>query len=230
MKKILPIFVLICCACSNNHTSNIGAEYVGANYISDPLGEGFGYDADPLIRFDAFDCTTFVETVLANGNVEKLNKIRYLDGKIDFLHRKHFIETDWLMTNTDVVKNVNNLYGKTDSYRVRIDKSGWLKRVHGIDSDFEPIWVDVEYISYKNLKGINTIKPTVVLFVADNSKKNEILGTDLAVVHMGILLPNGILRHASSEKKHVVDVKFDEYTATRCKDRKNLGVILMEIK
>src|SRR5690606_32543867 len=41
--------------------------FLGSDYVGDPLGEGESgvYDRDPLYRFDAFDCTTYVETVLA---------------------------------------------------------------------------------------------------------------------------------------------------------------------
>ena len=42
-----------------------GADYLGAKYIRDPLGEEKEPDTDPLIRTDAFDCTTFVEYVVA---------------------------------------------------------------------------------------------------------------------------------------------------------------------
>ncbi len=41
--------------------------FLGVPYKLGALGEGPGgeFDRDPLIRFDAFDCTTFVETVMA---------------------------------------------------------------------------------------------------------------------------------------------------------------------
>ena len=83
---LLPI---VCTACTQ---TTIGEKYLGTQYIRDPLGEQKLPDTDPLVRFDAFDCTTFVETVLADGDVEKLNKIRYKDGEVDFLNRNHFIE------------------------------------------------------------------------------------------------------------------------------------------
>ena len=38
---------------------------LGRPYLIDPLGEGFGIDPDPLARYDAFDCLTFVEELLA---------------------------------------------------------------------------------------------------------------------------------------------------------------------
>ena len=53
-------------------------------YIADPLGEGEGTDADPLVRYDAFDCLTFVEEVLAlslAGAPEGAGPIRH-DGPV----------------------------------------------------------------------------------------------------------------------------------------------------
>ena len=36
---------------------------LGKPYVADPLGEGRGYDKDPVVRYDIFDCLTFVEEV-----------------------------------------------------------------------------------------------------------------------------------------------------------------------
>ena len=66
----LFVFVFLIAGCTANH--DIGHEYLGAKYVADPLGEGRGYDADQLIRKDAFDCVTFVETSLANGKLKKM--------------------------------------------------------------------------------------------------------------------------------------------------------------
>ena len=72
------------------------------------LGEGPDgeFDRDPLIRFDAFDCTTFVETVMAlsldsdlDSAMRTLQKIRYKDGQIGYATRNHFIELDWVPNN-----------------------------------------------------------------------------------------------------------------------------------
>jgi hypothetical protein len=194
------------------------------------LGEGVAPDDDPLIRYDAFDCTTFVETVLADGDLKKLNKIRYKNGEIDFLNRNHFIESDWLMNNADLVQNVSNKYGKTSVRNVRIDKTSWLKKVHNIDAEYDVIDVDLEYLPYTNVKTINANKVMIVLFVADKPKNRDIIGTDLAVYHMGLLLPNGVFRHASSTKKMVTDVEFNEYIVKQKQNKSNLGFVLVEIK
>ena len=190
----LFVFAFLIAGCTANH--DIGHEYLGAKYVADPLGEGRGYDADPLIRKDAFDCVTFVETSLANGKLKNLNKIRYKDGDVNFLSRNHFIESDWLENNADLVENVSSKYG------------------------------DVAV----QLGQINTDDALIVLFITGNSNKSGTIGTDLAVVHVGFLLPNGVLRHASSQYGRVMDVDFYEYVAARAKNKNNIGVTLVEIK
>ena len=39
--------------------------WMGRPYTDGPLGEAGGPDQDPMLRFDTFDCLTFVEEVLA---------------------------------------------------------------------------------------------------------------------------------------------------------------------
>ena len=224
----LFVFVFLIAGCTANH--DIGHEYLGAKYVADPLGEGRGYDADPLIRKDAFDCVTFVETSLANGKLKNLNKIRYKDGDVNFLSRNHFIESGWLENNADLVENVSSKYGDVAVRHVIIDKQNWLRVVHKMDSEFPVREIDLEYIPYEKLGRINTDDVMIVLFITGNSNKSGTIGTDLAVVHVGFLLPNGVLRHASSQYGRVMDVDFYEYAATRAKNKNNIGVTLVEIK
>lgn len=207
-----------------------GQSYMGAKYVVSPLGEERLPDADPLIRFDAFDCTTFVETVLADGCECCLNQIRYKDGEIGFLTRNHFIESDWLGNNSDVVHNVSARYATTDVRRVKIDKGNWFRVVHGLNVDVAPVVVDLEYIPYKYVADVKIDAPVIVLFITDNPNFRDTIGTDLAVVHMGWWLPNGKLRHASSQQGVVVDVDMQEYVRQRMKNKQNLGIAVVEIK
>lgn len=228
MRKYL-LCVLLAGGCVVN-THFTGRSFLGAPYVNSPLGEAIAPDTDPLIRFDAFDCTTLVETVIAGGDVQKLNKIRYKDGYINFLARNHFIESDWLVNNADILTNVSRKYADTRIRHVVIDKKSWFQTVHNIDTDFQPVNIDLEYIPYANAKNIKINKMMVVLFVADKPKIRDKIGTDLAVFHMGLVFPDGVLRHASSEHKQVIDVDFVEYMAQREQDKTNLGIVLVEIK
>jgi len=228
LKKIILILIFLY-AC-NQPNAYIGHQYIGAKYTLDPLGENKKPDKDPLMRVDAFDCTTFVETSLADGDVNKLNSLRYKNAQIDFLNRNHFIETDWLNNNSDKVENVSNLYAKTDIRTVIIDKQTWFKKVHNIDVNIPKQTILLEYIPYKNIQTIKVTEPMIILFISGNSKKCDTIGTDLAVVHMGFILPNGKLRHASSKYKHVLDESFDNYIKQRAQDKNALGISLVRIK
>lgn len=222
---------LILTGCVATATPDVGANYLGAKYVSDPLGEGVVPDADPLIRDDAFDCVTFVETSLADGDITKLNKIRYKNGEIDFLTRNHFIETDWLANNADIVSDVTSEYCKTARRHVVIDKQNWLRVTHGITAQFAPQIADLDYIPYYAMCDINNRVPLIVLFITGNPKNYDKIGTDLAVSHMGFLMPGGrVLRHASSEYGRVIDVNFREYLTARAKNKNNIGIMLVEIK
>ncbi len=232
MKTKYLLFCFVLCSCVGTVAHNqFGEEYLGARYMASPLGEGFGIDPDPLIREDAFDCMTFVETSLAQGNLEKLNKIRYKNGKPDFIARNHFIELDWLQNNADMVENISGQFGETAVRSVVIDKKSWFKAMHNIKTSYEPEIVELEYLPYSNLPEINNDETLIVLFIVGKSEKTDTIGTDLAVAHMGFVLPGGkILRHASSDHERVEDVDFESYNAWRAKKSKNLGIALLKIK
>ena len=64
--------------------------FVGAPYVLSPLGEGDlgGTDPDPRLRFDAFDCTTFVETALRTWGLDNAARLpeRILKLRQDISH------------------------------------------------------------------------------------------------------------------------------------------------
>lgn len=97
--------------------------FLGRPYLLGALGEGMTgrYDQYPLYRMDAFDCQTFVETVLALSLAHDvaafkhiMNVIRYQDGQVSFLKRHHFTDLDWNATNQhngflkDVTLSIHN--------------------------------------------------------------------------------------------------------------------------
>lgn len=232
MKKISLLFCTTIILCNSGFAKEvyIGEQYLGAKYATNPLGEEKAPDTDPLIRTDAFDCTTFVETSLANGDVNKLTKIRYKDGKIDFKNRNHFIETDWLNNNKNLIENITSTYGKTSTKTVTIDKKSWFKKIYKMDTDFKSQTAKIQYLPISNVSKIKTDKPLIVLFLAENSHFRDKFGTDFTITHMGFLLPNGMLRHASRKQGKVVDIDFDKYITHRKEKKNNIGIALLKIK
>lgn len=218
-------------ACSARVVAHdFGGEYLGVKYVNDPLGEGVGYDADPLIRDDAFDCLTYVETVLACGNVDRLNQIRYANGKISFENRNHFFTSDWLRNNADLVENISVDFGATTMRLGTVTKSNWFALMHGLSIDVAPTDIDLKYVPYSNIEKFDTDEPVLVAFVVNNPAQSHRVGSDILVAHVGFLLPGGVLRHASRDAGAVVDADFREYVARRALKTTNLGVAFFKIK
>lgn len=108
-------------------------------YELGPLGEGPGTKhPQPLYRTDAFDCTTFIETVMANAYCfgakncleKKMRAIRYKGGKIGFRERNHIPELDWLPNNVRA-GYLEDLSGKLfpgewKTANVTINREEWL--------------------------------------------------------------------------------------------------------
>lgn len=120
----------------------ISAEFLGKPYLLGALGEGMqsDYDQFPLYRTDAFDCETYVDTVLAlalANNLEhfkrRINQVRYRDGHVSFIDRNHFTCLDWNKNNQhqgfvkDITTTVRNERNQAVVHfaRALIDKPAW---------------------------------------------------------------------------------------------------------
>ena len=94
---LLLVFLLMWCiahcessAFSRPSTEDIAEAYLGKPWVSHPLAE-----SSP----SGFDCTTYVEDVLAERYENPkmvLNRIRYKDGGSGFFNRNHFMEEMWI--------------------------------------------------------------------------------------------------------------------------------------
>jgi hypothetical protein len=128
----------------------VSTAFLGTPYRLGPLGEGREgqFDRDPLVDFQAVDCTTFVEQVMAlslepdlRRAVELLQKIRYRDGQISYETRNHFASVDWIPNNaaagfiTDTTRRIGG--GQTRVAVKTISKRGWYsKRTEADLADF----------------------------------------------------------------------------------------------
>jgi hypothetical protein len=136
----------------------VSAPLVGKPYQLGPLGEG---DTLPLYRLDVFDCTTFVETVMANafcypaGRAEclerEMEQIRYR-GKIPaFRDRNHVPELDWLPNNEHrgFLKDLHaTLFpGEWREAVPKFDRAAWLALKGEINPGPNPKPVPLHYIA-----------------------------------------------------------------------------------
>ncbi|MEW6055114.1 MAG: N-acetylmuramoyl-L-alanine amidase-like domain-containing protein [Bdellovibrionota bacterium] len=122
----------------NGSIEHITEALLGRRYVGGPLGEGSSglHDNDPRYRLDQFDCTTFVETVLAlslSKSLEQftvnMDRIRYKNGDVSFLSRNHFPSLDWIPNNSWLLEDITpNFLAETEVRLARavIDKAAWV--------------------------------------------------------------------------------------------------------
>lgn len=122
--------------------------FLGKKYLLGALGEGYEgeFDKSPLYRTDAFDCETYVSTLLAlieakdySEFVSTLKKIRYKNADVSFQNRYHFTDLDWNFSHhkrgklKDITANVSSDYQIAIAW---IDKPAWFNQLscHNIKS------------------------------------------------------------------------------------------------
>lgn len=123
--------------------------FLGKPYALTALGEGpqGEFDQAPLYRFDAFDCQTYVETVLAlalshsaESFKQRLQIIRYHSGHIAFINRHHFVAPDWNADNQqqhilqDITRQIHDsqLRSVACYAHAEIDVSNWYQHFDGL--------------------------------------------------------------------------------------------------
>lgn len=212
----------------------------GKPYLLGPMGEGYldSIEHKPLVNMDSVDCMTYVEHVLAlalasdeDSVFSKLQQIRYLDGKISYMTRKHYMLLDWVGEGR--FAKVIPMQGDTVVERV-IPKSEFfkekkLKYTVGGKSVPNPR-MRLRYLPYS--KAIEFAKkpyegPAMVAGIAFVAKSDKLDAT-----HTGFVILHGgekpVLRHASSLKKKVVEQPLLEYLHSR--KGKLPGITLFEFK
>lgn len=126
----------------NANIETYSSLFLGRAYADGPLGEGLlgEYDHDPLLDLNHFDCTTYIETVLAAAMAKdfsddqiigNLNRIRYHNGKVGYVTRNHFIDADWIPNNAWILQDITaTLAGEQDvgMAEALVDKAGWYAK------------------------------------------------------------------------------------------------------
>jgi hypothetical protein len=122
----------------------ISQQFLNKPYLLGALGEGRQgkFDQFPLYRTDAFDCETFVDTVLAvalakdqTGFKQCINQIRYRHGQVSFLARNHFTDLDWNRNNQqqgfvkDITKQLHDQQNQPifKNATAQINKPSWYQ-------------------------------------------------------------------------------------------------------
>lgn len=208
--------------------------FIGKKYITPALGEDYVY------RFDAFDCTTYIETLtaLAKANSfdefkSNMKNLRYYDGMVDVEHRRHFMMADYLLKHGKIFKDVTaNAFDKSyiSKRDIVINRAAFLSTVHKKTVNIKVEKLQLQYVasdkivSPKSMLALQQLlikeRVMVVGFLPSVKKldviKNKI-GSDVELGHVGVLsLVDGkvMLRHAGSANG-VVRIDFVEYISSK---------------
>ncbi len=202
--------------------------FLDAPYRHSPLGEGAGVDPDPLVRFDAFDCTTFVETAMALALADDLpharrilDHVRYRDGRVDYLARRHFPEAEWIpeLVRLGYLEDITRALAGAE-VRVeekRLDARVWRRARHpgmpALPDERIPSGVfrlDVWPLDQARA-GAARIPPGTILHLV----RVDYGSVPVRVSHQGIVIEkDGVrfLRHAADRMHHrVVDEPLDRF-------------------
>jgi hypothetical protein len=221
-------------------------QFVGKRYANSPLGEGEGVDADPLFRFDAFDCLTLVETSLAlslstseHEFQSHLNFIRYESAHVAWNSRLHVMESQWIPTQEKrgLIKNVSVKYAGAQAQRVTkvISAATWKEKMgQGLHLPIEKQTVgsfSFDMVPVEHLPSVLASAPSgLLLAVLRKDRPKDVT----QVTHVVILVQKksgASIRHASRSHKKVVEETVASYLKRNLDFSPNtiLGFALFEV-
>ncbi len=204
---------------------SLSGGFIGTPYVVSPLGEGSGRDADPQVRYDAVDCVTMIEEVMAMSlapdaasRLEWLNRIRYA-GDPAWQTRNHIMEAQWLPNNLarGLLRDVTAVYGakKTRVVTKVLSEKTWAEK-NGVELALP------EEVQPRGTFSLNIVPADEVLKAVAKAPSGLIVVVVRAdrpkavtrVSHVGLLIqtPKGpVLRHASKSFKRVADEPLGHY-------------------
>lgn len=199
---------------------------VGAPYVLSPLGEGEGEDPDPRLRFDAFDCTTLVETALALARCDDpsellglLDRIRYR-GEPSFVHRRHLVEAEWVpdLIHEGFLRDITRQIGGAHTKRttLNLSKENWkarriAKTLVLPESELPFGKYDLDYVPFTEVSKLKVPPGTVI-----NVVRVAVNWSPTLITHQGLVLRSPvdgslIVRHASPLARRVIDERLDHF-------------------
>lgn len=203
--------------------------FLGTPYVLSPLGEGDAgvKDRDPLIRYDAVDCVTLVEEVMAmslapdtGSRLETLNRIRY--GGADppaWETRNHIMEAQWLPKNIErgLLRDVTRAYaGKHVVVASKVLTAQTWAEKNGIELalplEARPMGTfTLDLVPASVALSVLSAAPSGLIVVVVRADRPKAV---TRVSHVGFLIqtPKGpVLRHASRSYKQVADEPLGHY-------------------
>lgn len=182
--------------------------FLGRPYVVNPLGGGAGQPEVLTASLEAFDCVTYMETVLAlalsldaQEFLDSLRRIRYEGGEIDWYRRNHYM-ADWAANNESAgfVRDLTSgPLAEKVTRRLSVIRDLPLKQVSFY-----------LYRKQKIASIADQIETGDLIFFA-SAKRN------FDFFHTGLLIARGreiMMRHATRSKGSVVEQPLPDFLST----------------
>lgn len=190
----------------------VSAALLGRPYVNDPMGEGAPPDADPFGRYDAFDCLTFAEEVLALSlagdpvhAAAVRGSLRYGEGPRTYVRRRHFMELQWIpgVLRDGWMRDTTAEYGAVVTLEKDVDATTWRgwgsrKKFAHTDAELPLGTMRLDVLTLDEATRVaDAVRPgSLVLTV-----RVDRVGVPLWVTHVSLLVagPDGVpvIRHAT---------------------------------
>ncbi len=208
--------------------------HLDAPYTVNPIGEDSVSAFQTLNPKAGFDCTTYVETVLAQHKEqnsastfqENIIRLRYVSPHVDFFTRAHFMEYHWIPNA--ITKQFIAVYPikNTVNSNFKIHLHEWFLKNPFVQHKSERyeqkvyeqpslVQASIAYVPVQRITNafVQNLPEFMVVFFLKNIPKNTWAGQrekQNLVTHMGVLI-NKKLYHASLKTKKITEVDFVSY-------------------
>ena len=176
-------------------------------YIEGSLGGGADLAEQLRVSLSAFDCVTFMESVLAlalartlDEFIDTIRRIRYKDGEIDWRHRNHYM-VDWASNNeqSGFIKNIT-------SGPFTVEKTCTLSLIAGLPAKTATF---LYFPTESSRKAAGLIESGDLIFFVSVKNTLDVFHTALLVEREGCWL----LRHATRTAGAVIEQDLIEFTS-----------------
>lgn len=208
---------------------HLSGRFRGAPYVDSPLGEGAGLDPDPLVRYDAVDCLTYVEEVVALARArsaaeaaEVLQRIRYAGDAVRFEERNHFVEAQWLPNalRRGFLREITRAVGGADVVETakEVTAETWRRRRLGVELRLPDHRAPIGRVVFPMIpltrvpERLSEVSPGAVLVVI----RKDYRSNPTRVTHLGFVVRRGgrtYLRHAARTFGRVTDEEVGAFLA-----------------
>jgi len=185
----------------------ISGGFLGKPYIEGSLGGGPDRAEVLRVSLDAFDCVTFMESVLAlalartvDEFIDTIRRIRYKDGEIDWRHRNHYM-VDWASNNeqSGFIKNIT-------SGSFTVEKTCTLSLIAGLPAKTATF---LYFPTQSSRKAAGLIESGDLIFFVSVKNTLDVFHTALLVEREG----RWLLRHATRTAGAVIEQDLVEFTS-----------------